>query len=101
MRVLLLGKSPETMNAALELLRTNAFEAAGTTDVTTFYSMLSRQSYDVIAIGGAVDSTTRQTVHATCEALHSKPEVLDVFGSTTLLPKLTKLRDERKDPHGG
>ncbi len=99
MRVLLLGKSAETMEAALDLLRTNAFDASGTTDITTFYVMLSRHIYDVSAIGGAVDSTTRQTVHATCEALKSRPEVLDVFGSATLLPKLTKLRNERGESH--
>ncbi len=95
MRVLLVGRNPELMAWAIDQLRANEFDVKGSTDIGTCFSLMTKETFDVIAVGGGIDTVTRATVHAAGDSLNSHPLVIDIFGPANLLPKLNAIRAER------
>ncbi|NJM54349.1 MAG: hypothetical protein HC846_13810 [Blastocatellia bacterium] len=90
MKVLVLGRQQFIMDKILPMIRAENFEAVGVlTDEETIEN-LRNGNFDVVAVGGGVESDSREKVRTIANETNTK--FLEIFGSQTLLPKLLELK---------
>lgn len=92
MRVLVLGRNAAMMSSVLKMLSDASYDATGVLTDAEAIEKLRLDSFDVIAVGGGVETESRQTIKSVAEETGTR--VLEVYGPQTLLPSLAELSGE-------
>lgn len=89
MKVLILGRQQFVMDKVLPLIRAENFDAVGVLTDEEAIENLRSGNFDVVAVGGGVESASREKIRAVADETNTK--MLEIFGPETLLPNLKKL----------
>jgi ACT domain-containing protein len=93
MKVLLIGRNANIMEQSLSQVRAAEFDAQGAILDVDALRLLRNETFDVVAIGGGVQTDSRATFHRVAREKNSAVIVLDIYGPETLLPRLKKLKN--------
>jgi hypothetical protein len=91
MKVLILGRQQFIMDKILLILQAENFEAVGVLTDDETIENLRNGNFEVVAVGGGVESDSREKIRQIAEETNTK--MLDIFGPNTLLPNLIALRE--------
>jgi hypothetical protein len=80
------------MDRVLAQVRQAGFEASGVFTDPEAIHLIESGNFDVIVIGGGVEAESREKFKAVSRHKSPNPEVLEIFGPGTLLPKLLDLK---------
>ncbi len=94
MRVLIIGRNAKLLENLLAQVRAAGFEAQGATLDVDALRLMRNEIFDVVAIGGGVETDSRATFHRVAREKDSATVVLDIYGPETLLPKLKALKSK-------
>jgi DNA-binding response OmpR family regulator len=93
MRVLVLGRHAPMLQSALTLLRQHGYTVAGFTKDEEILQAISTTPFDLVVIGGGVESDSRSHIKAAAQRLAQPPQVVDVYGPHHLLESVNAARD--------
>lgn len=95
MKVLILGRHPGIMQGVLAQLQQAGFEAQGCFSDEETLQLIRGGDFEVVAIGGGVEPASRQLIKAECLRHSPGPEVVEIFGPGTLLPRLEEIKNKK------
>jgi hypothetical protein len=94
MKVLLIGRNPSVLEHLLPQVREAGFDAQGATLDVDALRLMRNETFDVVAIGGGVQSDSRAIFHRVAREKNEAAIVLDIYGPETLLPRLNELKNK-------
>lgn len=95
MNVLIIGRNAGIMEQLLPQVREAGFDAQGAILDVDALRLLRNETFDVVTIGGGVQTDSRATFHRVAREKNPATIVLDIYGPETLLPRLKALKDKK------
>lgn len=92
MRVLILGRHAGMMQSVLAELAGAGFEVKGCLTDEEAITAIQNETFQVVAIGGGVGTVSRELIKTECAKKSPPPEILEIYGPDSLLPRLQQLR---------
>jgi hypothetical protein len=92
MKILILGRHAGMMQSILAQVAGAGFEARGCLTDEEAIAALQNETFQVVAIGGGVEISSRNLIKAEYAKKSPTPEILEIYGPDTLLPRLQQLR---------
>jgi hypothetical protein len=92
MRVLIVGRHAGMMQSVLAQVAEAGFEVKGCLTDEEAIAAIQNESFQVVAIGGGVENSSRNLIKAECAKKSPPPEILEIYGPDSLLPRLQQLR---------
>lgn len=84
-KVFVLGRHPETLGKVLDFLRDNGYEADGHTENEEAFALFAQKVYDIVIVGGGVDTKTRNHIKKEFPATSPEIEFVEHYGDPTNL----------------
>ncbi len=92
MKILILGRHAGMMQSILAQVAGAGFEARGCLTDEEAIAALQNETFKAVVIGGGVETISRNLIKAECAKKTPPPEILEIYGPDSLLPRLQQLR---------